>query len=304
MERECDIDPVIGGQSRTRADDGVIAGLAGRQHGVVCRRQLLALGLGPKAIDHRVQCGRLHLLHRGVYAVGHRVVSREGRWMAAVLAAGPGAVLSHRSAAALWGIRPTASARVEITAPQRLQPRDGVLPHCAVLPRDERTARDGIPTTTPARTLLDLAAVIPSNELDRALNDAEIRRLEGPQELLDRHPRARGAKALRTLLLNARRSTRSPLEAEFLDFVRAHALPTPETNTIIEGYEVDCVWREQRLIVELDGFATHGTRAAFESDRARDRALAARGWTTLRVTKAQLVQPDDLAAELLSSLRA
>jgi very-short-patch-repair endonuclease len=222
--------------------------------------------------------------------------------MAAVLAAGPGAVLSHRSAAALWGIRPTSGARVEITAAKQLHPRPGLLPHCAVLPRDEVTERDGIPVTTAARTQLDLAAVLDRHQLDRALNEAEVLRLEGPADLMARHPGVRGTATLRTLLLNARRSTRSPLEAEFLSFVDEHGLPSPETNTIIEGYEVDAVWREARLIVELDGFAAHGTRAAFENDRARDRRLTARGWRTMRVTRRHLTAA--LHTELLSSLSA
>ena len=224
--------------------------------------------------------------------------------MAAVLAAGPRAVLSHRSAAALWGIRPTARRRVEVTTAKRLHPRKDLHPHCAVLPPDEITTHEGIPVTTPARTLLDLAAVVPRNQLDRALNEAEIRRLQGPAELLDRHPAARGTKALRTLLLDARRSHRAPSEAEFLDFVRAHDLPLPETNVIVEGYEADALWRGAKLIVELDGFATHGTRRAFVRDRRRDLTLTARGWRSVRVTDDQLARPADLAAELLSSLSA
>ena len=221
--------------------------------------------------------------------------------MAAVLACGPQAVLSHRSAAALWGVRPTAGARVEVTAPRRLRPRPNLLPHFAVLPSDQRTTQTGIPVTTPARTLLDLAAVLKSNELDRALNEAEIQRLSGPNHLIAGQ---RGTTALRALLLDARRSSRSPLEAEFLAFVRAHDLPEPETNTIIEGYEADFVWRAQKLIVELDGFATHGTRTAFERDRERDRRLMAGGWKTARVTRAQLARPAELAQELLSCIRA
>jgi very-short-patch-repair endonuclease len=292
----------MGGKSRTRGADRVIAALAGQQHGVVSRRQPLAAGVSGRAVERRIEGGRLHPLRAGVYAVGHRVVSREGRWMAAVLAAGQDAVLSHRSAAALWGVRPTASARVEITAPRRLRPRQNLHPHCAVLPQDEITTRDGIPVTTAARTLLDLAAVIPPNELDRALNEAEIHRLPGPQELMRRHPGHRGTATLRTLLLNARRSSRSPTEGEFLDFVRAHGLPEPETNLIVEGYECDAVWRDARLIIELDGFATHGTRRAFEQDRARDRRLTVRGWRTMRVTSPDLTA--ELATELLSSLRA
>lgn len=302
MADEYAIEHRMGAKSRTRGADRVIAELAGRQHGVVSRRQLLALGVGRRAIQRRIGGGRLHRVRPGVYAVGHRVLSQRGWWLAAVLAAGPGAVLSHRSAAALWGIRPTTRTRIEVTSSRKLRQRKDLLPHCAVLPPDEMTTHQSIPVTTAPRTLLDLAAVIPPNQLDRALNEAEIRRLPGPQAMLERHEGRRGTAALRTLLLNARRSHRSPTEAEFLDFIRTNHIPEPETNTIIEGYECDAVWRDARLIVELDGYSTHGTRRAFARDRARDRRLTARGWRTMRVTSPDLAA--ELAAELLSSIRA
>src|SRR4051794_7928508 len=307
MRAEYTFDPVIGGERHTRPADVLIAALADRQHGVVARRQLVALGLSARAIDHRLKHGRLHLLHRGVYAVGHRVLSQRGRWMAAVLACGVGAVLGHRSAAALWGIRPTSRAAIEVTTPRRLRPRTGLLPRCAVLPGDEVTTLDGIPVTTPARTLFDLAGVLTRRPLERALDEAEVLRLEGPAELLARHPGHRGAATLRTLLLNARSSTltRSELEERFLELVDDAGLPRPETNAIIEGYEVDAVWRDARLIVELDGYATHGTRKAFERDRIRDRTLQARGWRPIRLTSLQLAaDPAALAEELLSWIGA
>jgi very-short-patch-repair endonuclease len=302
MDDECDIDHRMGGKCDTRGADRVVGQMAGRQNGVVSRRQLLAVGVSARAIERRIEGGRLHPVHAGVYAVGHRVLSQHGRWMAAVLAAGPGAVLSHRSAAALWGIRPTSRAHIEVTAAHRVRRRPGLHPHCAVLPADEVTRRDNIPVTTAPRTLLDLAAVIPRNQLDRALNEAEIRRLPGPHPLLERYPGQRGTATLRALLLDARRAHRSPTEAEFLDFVRAHGLPLPETNSIVEGHECDAVWRDARLIVELDGFATHGTQRAFRRDRARDRRLTAAGWRTMRVTSPDLTT--QLARELLSSIRA
>lgn len=229
--------------------------------------------------------------------------------MAAVLAAGPGAVLSHRSAAALWGLRPTARARVDVTTGRVLRARPGIHPHRAVLAPDEITLKDGIPTTTLARTLLDLAAVLRPDALERAMEQAEILRLTDVlslDELLTRHPAARGAKALRRILavtdLDAN-ITRSELEARFLSFLDAADLPRPNVNTIIEGMEVDFAWPEHRVIVELDGFAFHATRRAFEDDRARDRRLQACGWRVIRITWRQLHdEPQRLAAELAALL--
>jgi very-short-patch-repair endonuclease/predicted transcriptional regulator of viral defense system len=296
--------PHIGGRSHTRETDGLIAALAARQHGVVARGQLLGLGVGQRAIERRIEKSRLHPLHPGVYAVGHKLLSQRGRWMAAVLACGPRAVLSHRSAAALWGIRPTDRSSIEITIPNQLRPRPGLHPHRAVLPPDEVTTHEGIPTTTPARTLLDLAAVTTRQTLERALDEAEILRLPGPAALLDRYPRRRGTKNLRALLLDARNPTptRNDFEARFRTCVDDHGLPRPETNTLVEGKEVDAAWREAKLIIELDGFATHGTRRAFERDRRRDRQLHAAGWRVVRLTWTQLAEPE-LPAELAALLQ-
>ena len=220
--------------------------------------------------------------------------------MAAVLACGEGAVLSHQSAAALWSIRGTAKSRIDVIAPRDLRPRPGLHPHRALLPADEVTVFDGIPTTTPARTLLDLAAVVPRQALERALNEAEILRLPGPHELLDRHPRRRGAATLRTLLLTSSSPipTRTELEDKFLTFLDDWGFARPHVNTMVDVYEVDAVWRDAKLIVELDGFATHGTRRAFERDRARDRRLQAAGWRVIRLTWRQLDGGEALADEL------
>lgn len=239
-----------------------------------------------------------------VYTVGHRVLSQRGRWMAAVLASGSGAVLSHRSAAALWGIRPTSRPSVEVTTPRRLHARAGLHPHRAVLPTDEVTVHDGIPTTTPARTLLDLAAVDPRRTLERALDEAEVLRLPGPSELLDRYPRRRGAATLRALLLTSRSPTptRTELEGKFLTFLDDWGIDRPLINTIVDIYEVDAVCPDARLIVELDGFATHGTRRGFERDRERDRRLTAAGWRVIRLTWRQLSGGEALAHELRTLL--
>lgn len=157
----------------------MVAALATRQHGVVARRQVVELGLGRGAIAHRLERGRLHPLHRGVYAVGDRVLTRQGGWMAAVLIA-DGAVLSHRSAAALWGILGTDRRNAEITVPRHMRPRARIEIHEGPLPPDEVTTHNGIPVTTTARTLLDLAAVVSPQHLERAATEAEIRRLGSP----------------------------------------------------------------------------------------------------------------------------
>jgi hypothetical protein len=271
-----------------------IAALAERQHGVVAAWQL---GLGRGAIDHQVRNGRLHVWDRGVYAVGHRALPREGRWMAAVLAAGPRAVLSHRSAAALWAIRPTVRPRIEVTVPVKRRSLDGIQIHCAALAPDEITVHDGIPVTTPARTLIDLAAVLRPHELDRAVNQAEILRLPYPD--LDRYKGRRGVTGLRRAPTN----TRNDFEAEFAAFLDAHGLPTPLINRPLHAIEPDFRWPAHKLIVELDGFGTHGTRAAFENDRARDRKLITAGWRVVRITWRQLHEtPTELAHDLRALL--
>jgi very-short-patch-repair endonuclease/predicted transcriptional regulator of viral defense system len=300
------IDGAIRGRSRSRAIDAAVAALAGEQHGVVARRQLRALGLSVDAIDRRVRLGRLHVLHHGVYAVGHRSLTRYGRWMAAVLAGDVGAVLSHRSAAALWGVRDTARLDIEITAP-RERDRPGIQAHRTQLPADEVTTHRGIPVTTPARTLLDLAAVLDGHRLARAAERAEVLRLTSPTSLaalVARYPRRPGTPALKRLIDDHRIQptiTRSKLERRFLTLLDANDLPRPLTNTPIDRYEADFAWPAHHLVVELDGYETHGTRHAFERDRARDRALQAQGWRVVRVTWRQL--HDDRAA-IAAELRA
>jgi Transcriptional regulator, AbiEi antitoxin len=261
-----------------RSIDAAIAALAARQHGVVSRRQLSGLGIGRGAIDHRLAAGRLHALHRGVFAVGHTALAREARWMAAVLAAGDGAMLSHRAAGALWGVRGTAAARVDVTVPRRRRTRAGLRVHETALQPDEVTIHRGIPVTDPARTLLDLAAVLRPHQLESAVNEAEHRRLAGRlslEALLARYPGRKGTAALRAIVearAIGRTRPRSDLEAAFLAVVDGHGLLRPATNRMIElptGWvEADAVWSAQRLVVELDGYATHGTRHAFEDDRA------------------------------------
>ena len=291
MSQGGELDPRIGGKLSNLAADGAIAALAGRQHGVVARAQLLEAGIGAKAVEHRIRSERLHPLHRGVYAVGHRVVSQRGRWMAATLAAN--GVLSHRSAGALWGIRPW-DGRIDITTPWRKSKRRGLLLHRAVLAPDEITTHDGIRVTTPARTQLDLAGVLQRHQLQQAINEAERLRLDGPQT--ERHPTKKGTATLRTLAPPTH--TRTDLEARFITFLNDRRFPRPQTNVLIEGIEVDCAWPDKRLAVELDSYEYHRSRAAFERDRRRDRILVAAGWRGLRVTWRDLDEPGALGGEL------
>jgi very-short-patch-repair endonuclease/predicted transcriptional regulator of viral defense system len=293
---------------QTRGVDAGIAELAGRQHGVVSRVQLLELGMGRGAVRRRLQLGRMHRIHPGVYAVGHRVLTREGRWMAAVLYCEPGAVLSHQSAAALWGIRPYRGL-VEVTVPRKSRSSGSIRRHFSVLPADEVTVHDGIPVTTVPRSLFDLAATEPSQAVESALRESEYLRLHDElslPHLLERYPRRRGAVAVRSCLARRRESPgriRRGLEERFTGFVDRHRLPRPRFNTLVEAgaktYEVDCLWAEQKLIVELDGWDGHSTPTAFRADRARDRRLRVAGYSVTRIAWAQLDdEPEQLAADL------
>jgi very-short-patch-repair endonuclease len=209
--------------------------------------------------------------------------------MAATLATG--GVLSHRSAGALWCLRPW-SGRIEISVPWSKSRRPGLLLHRAVLTPDEITAHDGIPVTTPARTQLDLAAVLQRHQLQQVINEAERLHLEAPAN----HPTKRGTKALRTLAPPTH--TKRDLEARFSVFLNDRRYPRPQTNVLIEGKEVDAAWPDRRLIVELDSWEYHRTRQAFEDDRRRDRHLAASGWRVIRITWRDLDDPDALEREL------
>ncbi|HVE69597.1 MAG TPA: type IV toxin-antitoxin system AbiEi family antitoxin domain-containing protein [Solirubrobacteraceae bacterium] len=313
MPDTVDVNPDRGGQVRPCGWDAGIAALAARQYGLVSRAQLREHGLRRRAVEHRVEQGRLHPLHRGIYAVGHRSVSREGRWMAAVLAGGHGAVLSHRAAAELWELRPPAGGAIEATVPRSLRSRPGLRFHRVALPDHERTTHRGIPVATPARILLDLATVLRRHELERAAEEAERRALVEPaalDALFAEHPRAKGIRVLRAIADSGRPQalTRSDLEARFLRFLDRADLPTPRVNARIRAggrrLEVDFVWPRQRVAVELDGHAYHSTRAAFERDRERDRLLQAAGWRVVRITWRQLRDDPEAVARDLRRLLA
>jgi predicted transcriptional regulator of viral defense system len=275
----------IGGLRRTRANpDALIAELAEGQHGVVSRRQLIELGLGEDAVEHRLSRGRLHSVARSVYAVGYRVLSTKGGWMAVVLSTGTDAVLSHRSAAALWGLRDPGTGPVHVTVSHRSTSSKLIRRHLVALPGDEVTVHEGIPVTTVPRTILDLAATSSADRVESAIRQAEYRRLYDRLSLvdmLDRYPRRRGVRRLRTALSRVERlpsgRTRSRLEERFVPFLRRHGLPRPRLNDwIVVGgkrFQVDCHWVGTGQIVELDSWEAHGTRSAFRDDRARDRIL-------------------------------
>jgi very-short-patch-repair endonuclease len=228
-----------------------------------------------------------------VYGVGHLNRSRETVWMAAVLACGEAAVLSHRSAGAAWGIC-TSSGRPEVTVPRQRRSRSGIELHRGRLRADETTVLDNLPVTTVLRTLLDLAATLSQRQLERAINEAEIKRLWDElslHDLLHRYPRRKGSRNLRAALSKhseGATATKSDLEELFLAFADRAGLPRPETNVYVERIEVDCVWRAQRVIIEVDSWEIHRTRAAFERDREKSRILQAAGWRCVPITYLQL----------------
>ena len=269
------------------AAEVALARVARNQHGVVTLAQLRAAGVNSQAITYRIRAGRLHRVHRGVYAVGHDRLSDKGRWMAAVLACGPGAVLSHRSAAALWRLLPSSHPATDVTIRSGggRKRRTGIRIHrsASLTPR-LTTLRDGIPVTTPARTLLDLRRCVAPEQLGRARRQAEV--LGYP--LGD-------ASAIEPDL------TRSDLERRFLGLCHRNRLPSPEVNARVGDHVVDFLWRHARLIVETDGYRYHSGRAAFEHDRARDASLAAAGYEVIRFSWRQIDRAPDV---VIATVRA
>lgn len=290
-----------------------MARLAQGQHGVVSRRQLLEVGISGRAIERRLQHGQLHELFRGVYVFGARRISRRGRWMAAVLTGGNGTVLSHRSAARLWRLLSPADEWIDVTSPPgRVVRRKGVISHESVVAEDERTVVDGIPVTSPFRTVFDLAGVLDRRGLERAWHAAEVGEMRDRVSLpmlLERYPGRRGSRNLRALLEAPEPVgfTRNDFEEAFVALVDAHALRRPRMNGTLalrgRFFEIDALWEDEQVAVELDSRSVHGTDRNFESDKQRDRILLAEGWRTMRVTWRQLQQePDEVAADLRKAL--
>lgn len=280
-----------------------LAQLAEQQHSVLTRAQLVAAGLGPRTIRRRVESARLRLVHRGVYAFGSGQLSRRGRWMAAVLACGEGAMLSHRSGAALWGFVRPQRGPVEISSPTG-RGRQGITVHEGGVRPAERSAVAGIPVTSVARTLFDLAEILDEDELERAFEEADRLRLLDTQSIERVCAWGHGRHALRPvrrLIEEAREPTwtRSELEDRFQRLCRKHDLPPAQTNVSVLGYEADAYWPDGKLVVEVDGWSFHHHRAAFEHDRARDAAMQAAGYRVIRVTHRRLTrEPEIVAAEI------
>jgi very-short-patch-repair endonuclease len=285
----------MGPESLTRWADRFISQLATRQHGVVARWQLLAAGVTTQQIRLRLRNGRLHEIHRGVYLVGHSVPPRLAVEQAALLACGQDAVLSHRSAANLWGLLPyPASAPAWITVPPgRGATRAGIRICRAVIPPRGIRHRRGFRLTSPPRTLLDLSLLLDEEELERVVAEAEYRGLASEAELRAQvagNEGRRGVAKLRRVLdlPSGPRRTRSPAEQRMLGLLRQAGTTGFETNARIHGYEVDILWRDAGLAVEIDGWDAHSGRVAFERDRLKAATLGANGVTVMPITGRQI----------------
>lgn len=292
------------GYTKLRSGTGELWELSRAQHGVVARAQLLERGLTAKAIAHRIHKGRLHRLGRGVYAVGRPDVGQNGRWMAAVLSCGPEALLSHRSAATLWGMVPHfGDAPPEVVVPGRLRrQRPGIRVHRRDdLSADHRRELEGIPVTDPVSTLVDLASCVVEWRVEKAINDADRLDLIDPEalraEVEDLPPRP-GMACLRRLL-GCDALTDTGLERSFLRIVREARMSTPETQARVSGYRVDFYWPDLGLVAEVDGWAHHRTPGEQATDRRRDQAHARAGLTTLRFAEKQIRhEPREVKATL------
>ncbi|MFL5899209.1 MAG: DUF559 domain-containing protein [Solirubrobacterales bacterium] len=301
----------MAGKFRHAEREERLAALATRQHGVASYEQLLGLGFDIRWIERRLAEGRFGAVHRNVYSVGHRRVPQRGAWWAAVLAYGPGTLLSHRSAAVLWEIQRPRSGPIHVTAGsgrQGIRRREGIWIHRCKLAPEDRSVRDGIPVTTVARTLFDFSEAAPYEELKGAAEEADRLKLLRLRELERVCERGRGRRALRPVRrllteIGTPDEGRSPLEIRFASFLRKQAIAAPVQNVHVLGHEVDALWPEAKLIVELDSWEHHGHRAAFERDRARDPKLLLAGYRTIRVTHRRLDdEPEQLGAELRAVL--
>ena len=286
-----------------------LGAIADRQYGLITRAQLLDIGVGRQGIVERVRSKRLRRRYRGVYSVGHAVLRREAHWLAAVLACGPGAVLSHRSGGALWEIAADSATIIDVTVPTQngRRPPKGIRIHrSGRLSPTEVTVHQGIPVTTVARTLLDYADVASRQSLKRAIDESDRRQLfdlNALHAVVQGNPGRKGAR-LPALAQQPPEPTQSALEERFLRFVERHGLPRPLVGVDLSEYTADFLWPHAKLIVETDGLHAHGTRTAFEHDRRRDRRLLEAGYRTIRLTSGALEREGPAVARQLRSLLA
>jgi very-short-patch-repair endonuclease len=286
-------------QKRSGRGDRELAAAATSQRGLVSVRQMRELGISGRAAVHRADVGRLHRVHRGVYAVGHEEMGFHGRLLAAVLACGSGAAISHLSAAALWGLRDRAPVVIDVIVRGQMGRKvDGIRAHrCRAPGPGEVTSHEGIPCTTPSRTLVDMAGTLGERSLGRAVEQAAVLRLLDVAAVDAAMAAAKGRRGMPLLqaILDPWRTknskvprVRSPLEAMLLSLIVAEGLPRPLCNHKLQvgnrTIETDLFWPKQRLVVESDGYATHGTRAAFERDSRRDQDLLLGNYRVARFT--------------------
>jgi very-short-patch-repair endonuclease len=306
-------DPDAEYRHRDRPRDSVIARLGDRQQGVAAHWQLLEAGFSPSAIARRVEAGRLHPRHRGVYSVGHRRLTRKGRWMAAVLACGPEAVLSHRSAAALWELPAGGgSGPIHVTVPgRRKKGQEGIRVHnVRHLHRGDVTTIDNIPVTSLARTLLDEAEIETAQRL-RTLVEATERLdlfdFSQIEDVIARSPGRHGIKPLKAVAAQLKGpppDTRSRLERGFLEYVREAGLPEPSVNVVVLGDPVDFYWAREKVIIETDSYKFHKGRQKFEDDRLRDTRRQLAGLAVVRVTDTRIDEEPEAVVRDVSRLLA
>ena len=297
------------GAQNSKAANGEAWSKARRQHGVLTHGDLIALGFTPRAIKHRVATGRLFPVYRGVYAVGRPELSRKGRWMAAVLACGEDAVLSHRSAAALWGVGSEREGRIDISVREGEHRRQGIRARTRPrLPAKDVTRRDGIPVTGIALTILDIATELGDRWLERAVNEADKLDLIDPETLRAEAESFEGQPGIRRLRRILDRDTfrlsDSELEVLFRPIANDAGLPPPLTKQRVNGFEVDFYWPDLGLVVETDGLRYHRTTSAQSRDALRDQTHTAAGLTTLRFSHRQVkYEPAHVRSILVQTAR-
>jgi very-short-patch-repair endonuclease len=284
--REEDLDPAV------VHVDLLIGRVAARQHGVITTRQLAALGAGRGAVAHRVERGLLHAMHRGVHLWGAPGAGLPARSQGAVLACGADALLTHDASAALHGFRRPPAGPLDVTVPGRHVRVRGIRTHDSPVPESERRFVRGIPVSAPARALLEIAPLLTPRELADAVEQAQVRRLVTKREIaatIERAGARAGVVALRAAIEEPA-FTRSRAERRVVALVRAAQLPRPAFNAMAAGYEVDALWRRERVVLEFDSHAFHATKGALERDRRKTAALQRGRYVVLRTTWRELTQ--------------